>query len=144
MMDNSTQMINVILGKISETKSANLKALFFDLESSDYTEKKFDLIFTQMVLHHVRNIDNILNRFSNLLNPGGYLAIADLYKEDGSFHGDDFHGHNGFDIAEFTDKLAKVGVKTLSHGECFVINRKISETETRQFSVFLLIAYKIV
>ena len=140
MMDNSTQMINVILGKISETKSDNLKALMFDLESSDYSEKKFDFIFTQMVLHHVGNIDNILNRFYNLLNPGGYLAIADLYKEDGSFHGDGFQGHNGFDIAEFSDKIAQVDLKTLSHGECFVINRKISETETREFPVFLLVA----
>jgi ubiquinone/menaquinone biosynthesis C-methylase UbiE len=143
MMDNSTQMINVILGKISETKSDNLNALVFDLESADYTGKKFDLIFTQMVLHHVGNIDIILNRFNNLLNPGGYLAIADLYKEDGSFHGDNFHGHNGFDIAELSDKIARIDLKTLSHGECFVIDRRISETETRQFPVFLLIAKKV-
>jgi 2-polyprenyl-3-methyl-5-hydroxy-6-metoxy-1,4-benzoquinol methylase len=97
-----------------------------------------------MVLHHVGNIDNILNRFSSLLNPGGYLAIADLYKEDGAFHGDDFNGHNGFDIAELSDKIARVELKTLSHGECFVINRNISETETRQFPVFLLIAKKYI
>ncbi len=143
MMDNSTQMINVILEKISETKSDNLKALFFDLESSDYTLEKFDLIFTQMVLHHVGNIDNIINRFYKLLNPGGYLAIADLYKEDGSFHGDGFQGHKGFDIAEFSDKIARSNFKIMSHGECFVINRRISDTETRQFPVFLLIAKRI-
>ncbi len=29
----------------------------------------------------------ILEKFHDLLNPSGYLAIADLYPEDGSFHG---------------------------------------------------------
>ena len=53
---------------------------------NDYKAGKFDLIFTQMVLHHVSDIETIINRLSQLLNPGGYLAVADLYEEDGSFY----------------------------------------------------------
>jgi len=36
-----------------------------------------------------------------MLSKGGYLAIADLYKEDGSFHGEKKVPHNGFDMESF-------------------------------------------
>jgi tRNA (cmo5U34)-methyltransferase len=88
LMDNSSEMVKVINEKITTTKVKNLKTLNFDLEHTDYKGGKFDLIFTQMVLHHVVDIKSILCKFSQLLNSGGYLAIADLYEEDGSFHGD--------------------------------------------------------
>ena len=62
-----------------------------------YGEGSFDLIYTLMVLHHVGDVETIIRKFRGLLNPGGYLAIADLYSEDGSFHGEGFSGHMGFD-----------------------------------------------
>ena len=42
-----------------------------------------------------------------LLNAGGFLAIADLYEEDGSFHGEGFTGHNGFDPENLSEILRK-------------------------------------
>jgi len=95
MMDSSTEMVKVMNEKIKKTGVKNLKALNFNLEESDYTETSFDFIFTQMALHHVSDIGNILRKFHDLLFPGGYLAIADLYPEDGSFHGEGFTGHKG-------------------------------------------------
>lgn len=140
LMDNSTEMVNVMKEKILTTKSDNLKAVNFNLEISEYKEGKFDLIFTQMVLHHINDIETIINRFYQLLNPGGFLALADLYKEDGTFHGDGFEGHRGFEMDELSNILLKNHFSGILHRECFVINRKISETETRQFPVFLIIA----
>jgi ubiquinone/menaquinone biosynthesis C-methylase UbiE len=142
LMDNSTEMVKVIFDKISASQVKNMSALNFDLENTDYNNGTFDLIFTQMVLHHVVNINNIIERFYRLLNTRGYLAIADLYPEDGSFHGDGFNGHLGFDIANISSILKKNNFHTISHKECFIIDRKISETESRQFPVFLLIAKK--
>jgi 2-polyprenyl-3-methyl-5-hydroxy-6-metoxy-1,4-benzoquinol methylase len=98
LMDSSSEMVRAINEKIRATKVKNLKPLNFDLEHEDYMGGKFDLIFTQMVLHHVINVENIIKKFNNLLNAGGYLAIADLYTENGSFHGEGFTGHKGFDI----------------------------------------------
>lgn len=143
LMDNSSEMIKVINGKIETTKVKNLKALNIDLEHSDFKGAGFDLIFTQMVLHHVADIDNIIKKFYNLLNPGGYIAIADLYSEDGSFHGEGFIGHKGFDIEKLSNQISKVGFSDISERQCFVINRKIADTETKQFGVFLLIAKRI-
>jgi tRNA (cmo5U34)-methyltransferase len=139
LMDNSSEMVKIMDAKIRETKVKNLKALNFNLENSDYTGGKFDLIFTQMVLHHVSDVNSIISKFSRLLNPGGYLAIADLTEEDGSFHGDGFNMHNGFNTEAFSSLLKKNNFKDISHRICFVIDRKISETETKKFDVFLMI-----
>jgi ubiquinone/menaquinone biosynthesis C-methylase UbiE len=140
LMDNSSEMVRIINEKIKTTNVRNLKTLNFDLEHADYIGGKFDLIFTQMVFHHVTDIENIINKFYNLLNPGGHLAIADLYPEDGSFHGKGFTGHKGFDPAELSGLLLKHGFQNISHRKCYVINKKISDIETKQFDVFLLIA----
>lgn len=143
LMDNSAEMVKVMKEKITGSKVKNLKALNFDLEKDDYTREKFDLIFTQMVLHHVADVDKIIERFSKLLKKGGYLAIADLYTEDGLFHGDSFKGHNGFDPEQLSVKIRNFGLNVLSHGECFRIDRMISENQSRQFPVFLLIARSV-
>jgi tRNA (cmo5U34)-methyltransferase len=140
MMDSSTEMVKVMNEKIKKTGVKNLKALNFNLEESDYTETSFDFIFTQMALHHVSDIGNILRKFHDLLFPGGYLAIADLYPEDGSFHGEGFTGHKGFDIELLSRQVKDQEFTDISHRKCFVMTRKLSDTETKSFDIFLLIA----
>ncbi len=140
MMDSSSEMVRIMHEKIEAAQAKNLKAIYFDLEKNDWHNGKFDLIISQMVLHHVVDIDNIIKKFSLMLNPGGYIAVADLYSEDGSFHGPGFSGHNGFDIQELSALIMKHGFLNINSNQCFVINKKISDTETKQFDVFLLIA----
>jgi len=143
LMDNSEEMLKIITQKIEKTGVKNLSPLFFDLEHNEYSDKKFDVIYTQMVLHHVIDVDNIINRFHNLLKPEGYLLIADLYEEDGTFHDDSFNGHKGFDIQKLSEKLIELNFHNISHNQCFVVNKKISEIETKLFPVFLLVANAI-
>jgi ubiquinone/menaquinone biosynthesis C-methylase UbiE len=140
LMDNSSEMVKVMNNKIKTSKVKNLKTLNFNLEKVELKDAKFDFIFNQMVLHHISDIDDIITKFYSLLNPGGFLAIADLYTEDGSFHGDGFTGHKGFDIEILSNKIRNQGFTNVSHRKCFVINKKISDTETKEFDVFLLIA----
>lgn len=140
LMDNSSEMVRIIKEKIESTKVTNLKVLNFDLEHNDFNTVKFDFIFTQMVLHHVADIEAIMKKFGKLLNPGGYLAIADLYEEDGSFHGEGFTGHMGFDPDNLAEILKKNRFNGISYRSCFIIDRKISETENKQFDIFLLTA----
>lgn len=143
LIDNSAEMIKMIDEKIASSEAKNLKTLFFDLEQSELIGYKFDLIFTQMVLHHVSEVPVVIGKFSRLLNPGGYLAIADLYTEDGSFHGEGFNGHLGFDPDDLAGILRTKQFDDISHNECFVINRATSESETRNFPVFLITARRI-
>ncbi len=142
LMDNSSEMINVINEKIKSSKVKNLKTLNFNLETDEYKKGKFDLIFTQMVLHHVVDVENIISKFHQLLNPKGYLVIADLYEEDGSFHGEEFTGHKGFNIKALSDILRKNRFEDVHNKTCFVIDRKISETESKQFEVFIMTAQR--
>ena len=138
LMDNSREMIKMMDEKIRSSKANNLKTVNFNLETDEYKDGKFDLIFTQMVLHHIDDIDRIITIFHNLLNPKGFLAIADLYEEDGSFHGDGFTGHKGFNVDKLSDILRHNRFEDISHKRCFVIVRKISETESKYFDVFIL------
>ena len=50
MMDNSSEMVKVMEEKISLRNTNNLFPVKFDLEH-ELPEQKFDLVFSQMVLH---------------------------------------------------------------------------------------------
>jgi 2-polyprenyl-3-methyl-5-hydroxy-6-metoxy-1,4-benzoquinol methylase len=143
LIDNSAEMIKMIDEKIASSGATNLKTRFFDLEQSELNGYKFDLIFTQMVLHHVSEVTTVIAKFSRLLNPGGYLAIADLYPEDGSFHGQDIKVHRGFDLNFLTEVLQRNSFVNISHQQCFIISRQISTTEKKDFPVFLLTAERV-
>jgi len=142
LMDSSSEMLAVTKKKIDSSGVRNLKILNFDLENGSYDNGSFDLIFTQMVLHHVKNIGAILVKFSALLNPGGYLAIADLYPEDGSFHGEGFTGYKGFDPDMIGKQLEKLDFSVETVRECFMIKRKSTDGTILSYPVFLLIATK--
>lgn len=140
LMDNSSEMVKVMNNKIKTSGVKNLKTINFNLEKDEFRDEKYDLIFNQMVLHHISDIEKIIKKFYNLLNPGGFLAIADLYSEDGSFHGEGFTGHNGFDIDKLSVQIKKYGFTNISHRRCYTINKKISDTITKPFDVFLITA----
>jgi tRNA (cmo5U34)-methyltransferase len=140
LMDNSQEMIRVTDAKIDVAKVTNLKTINFNLEENDFNEAKYDLVFNQMVLHHITDIKDIITKFYNLLNPGGFLAIADLYTEDGSFHGNGFTGHKGFEPKELSKILSVSGFKNIRYEKCFVINKSISDNTTKPFDVFLITA----
>lgn len=141
MMDNSKEMIRVTETKISESGNKNMKAVWINLEKDDYNGQ-FDIVYTQMVLHHVDDIDLIFNKFKALIKPGGYLAIADLYTEDGSFHGDGFTGHQGFDVDQLTRKLEIKGFRNIVTKPCFTIHRENEKGEFKDYPVFLLTAVR--
>ncbi len=141
LMDSSAGMINVIKDKIASGGFDHLKPVHLDLEKESYTGE-YDLIFSQMALHHVADIDGILQKFNSLLNPGGFLAIADLYPEDGSFHGDGFTGHLGFDPEILATNLSAHGFRDVSYQECFVIKKAMDNGETKAYPIFLITAYK--
>ena len=140
LIDNSEGMVKVLNEKLIAAKADNLTALKADLEHEDLPEGGYDIIYTLMVLHHVGDVETVIKKFHGLLKPGGYLAIADLYTEDGSFHGDGFHGHRGFDPASLEAMLARQGFGGIKHNKVYVIDKKISENRNKNFDVFLMTA----
>ncbi|HQI70730.1 MAG TPA: class I SAM-dependent methyltransferase [Bacteroidales bacterium] len=141
LLDSSQEMIKVTDDKISAAGAVNLKTRFFDLEKRDLTCETFDVIFTQMVLHHIDDVALILKRFSALLKNGGILTIADLYTEDGTFHGEDFKGHKGFDVAQLAQWLTMFGFDEINYQRCYTIKRPDTNS-VKEYPVFLLMGKK--
>ncbi len=141
LMDSSRGMTEVTQEKIAAQHIRKMKPLFFDLEHENYTAK-FDIIYNQMVMHHVNDVDTMLTKFFSLLNPGGYIALVDLYSEDGSFHGEGFNGHLGFDVELLSDKLKEAGFRKVEHQQCFTIERKDEDGRINGYPLFLLTACK--
>jgi tRNA (cmo5U34)-methyltransferase len=137
LMDSSNEMIKVCQEKAEFYQTKHIKPIWFDLEHKDYDEK-FDIIFNQMVMHHVNDVEAMLKKFQALLNPGGYLAIADLYTEDGSFHGPDAKVHLGFEPANMAKTLESIGFKNVNFKTCFVLKRDSG----KEYPIFLLVAQK--
>ncbi|VAX14297.1 methyltransferase, putative [hydrothermal vent metagenome] len=102
--------------------------------------KKVDLIVSAMAMHHVKDTASLITRFAEHLNPGGLVALADLDKEDGSFHPSDTQGvfHHGFERAELQAMLEKQGFGEIQFLTAHTINK-----EEKSFPVFLLTAKKI-
>ena len=137
LMDNSQEMIKVCIEKTEYHKTKHIIPLWFDLEHHAF-EGKFDIIYNQMVLHHVDDYEAIIHTFYSLLNPEGYLAIADLFPEDGSFHGPDAKVHLGFDPEKLTEIIKDAGFKNIEYKTCFVIKRESGA----QYPVFLIVGNK--
>jgi len=138
LMDSSSEMVKVTIEKLAEENIQHLTPVFFDLEKEDYKNKTFDCIFSQMTLHHVVSVDKVISKFYQLLKPDGLLAIADLYKEDGTFHDRDFNGHNGFNPDELAKSFEKSGFKEISYKTCFEIIKAEGPHMGKSYPVFLL------
>lgn len=142
LMDSSSEMINVTKEKLIEKRVHHLIPIFFDLEKEEYKVKTFDCIFSQMTLHHVIHIEKMIQKFYNLLNNDGILAIADLYKEDGTFHEREFNGHLGFDPNELSIIFKKTGFKEVEFKPCFEITKTEGPNIGKTYPLFLLTGKK--
>ena len=71
------------------------------------------------------------------------MCIADLDKEDGTFHGLGFTGHNGFDTIELSEKLKKIGFTNVSSKICYKNVKKCEDEQVRTYPVFVMFGQKI-
>ena len=101
--------------------------------------REFDLIVSAMAVHHVEDTKMLLQRFSEHLKPGAKVALADLDKEDGSFHPADIEGvfHHGFERNELQLLLEKNGFMNVEFLTVLTVNK-----EGNRFPVFLVVATK--
>lgn len=139
LADSSGGMLDVVNEKIAALGVSNMATLQLDLMADPAPSERFDLIVTAMTLHHVPDTDHILRIFHGLLKPGGYLCIADLDQEDGSFHGIEVDVHHGFDQADLGRRAAQAGFSDMQFQTVFSIAKEHA-TGTRDYPVFLLTA----
>ena len=139
--DPSAGMVKVARKRIEAAGlSDRLRAVQADL-TTDRLQGAYDLVWSSMALHHVRNLDGLLLSVAGLLVHGGRLLIADLDEDpDGAFHADkvDFDGHHGFDRQRLTEQLTRAGFGEVSFSDVTTILKN-----DREFGVFLCTATKV-
>jgi ubiquinone/menaquinone biosynthesis C-methylase UbiE len=135
LADSSTGMLAVLAEKIATAGIGNMTPLKLDLATDPLPDARFDLLYTLMTLHHIPDTTGILGRFHTLLQTGGTLCIADLDREDGSFHGPAFDGHKGFDREQLTQMLEVAGFQNIRFQTAHQMTR-----DGKNYPVFLACA----
>ena len=137
--DLSEGMLSVLKEKTKKIGIKNIKTYKKDILKEDIPEKDFDLIFNAMTMHHIDNPEEAIKRFKDFLKEGGYIAIVDLYKEDGTFHSDNTDvKHFGFDFDEVKSWFDKEGLKTVFIENIYTI-KKEREGKEKEYPVFMAI-----
>jgi predicted TPR repeat methyltransferase len=102
-------------------------------------EQRFDRIVSAMALHHVEDTERACQCFYTQLHEGGKLLLADLDKEDGTFHPAGIEGvfHWGFARDELKEILEDTGFSNVHFETAMVVPR-----EGKEFPIFLVTADK--
>jgi ubiquinone/menaquinone biosynthesis C-methylase UbiE len=143
-VDSSAKMIETLNRKIGEAQAGNISASLIDPKDLLVpSEEKFHLIFSSMVFHHIQDTDRLLRVLNGTMEQGGTLAVADLDREDGNFHGDipDVH-HLGFQREELAGKMEEAGFRSVRSATAHIIPRQGPDGKTSDYPIFLMTALK--
>lgn len=140
--DLSPGMLAVLEAKARAAGLGNLQARVLDLTHESPPEQPFDLIFSSMTLHHIHDVLALLHTFRGMLKPGGWLALADLDAEDGTFHEAGVPGvmHQGFDRDALQAELGAMGFIETNARTAHVMSKPTAEGRNRDYPVFLITA----
>jgi ubiquinone/menaquinone biosynthesis C-methylase UbiE len=135
-VDSSRGMLNKMEDKLQKSNIQKVLTMQSDLEKGELPDGQFHLITSAMTLHHVPQIIPLLKSLRVKLHLGGWIALADLETEDGSFH-DDPTGvfHFGFSRDQLTEILKTSGFSDINISTATKIDKGI-----RSYPVFLVTA----
>ena len=135
-VDISEAMLNKLVSK--PELQGKVEIVCQDIIDKPIAEK-FDLIMSAMAMHHVKDTSRLIQRFSEHLSPEAFIALADLDKEDGSFHPEDTEGvfHLGFKRNELQIILEKYGFREIQFITAHTVNK-----EEKKYPIFLVTATK--
>ncbi|KAK6505752.1 hypothetical protein TWF481_007644 [Arthrobotrys musiformis] len=98
-IDPSPTMISHLTSKLpKETNITPLCALISSPSDPILNSQKFDIIVSNLVLHHVPDIKQFINLTNGLLNPGGVICLTDF--EDTGPESRKFHPEDKMDGVE--------------------------------------------
>lgn len=137
-IDSSAGMLDVLRRKAQAADVRNVVLLQTDVATGPLPPGPYDLVASAMTLHHVADVEALFRKFYALLAPGGFLALADLEAEDGSFHADSADiPHFGFERAALARQLAAAGFADVRFTSAARIEKR-----SREYAVFLAAARK--
>ena len=135
-VDNSPSMLLEFQNKCDEFV-CETEVLAKDL-SKETLERKFNGIISSMTMHHLNDTLALFRKLYEMLEEDGFVALADLDSEDGSFHSDNTGVfHHGFDREALEVIAQEAGFKEITFDTASTIVKP-----DREFTVFLMTAHK--
>ncbi|MCX6553236.1 MAG: class I SAM-dependent methyltransferase [Acidobacteria bacterium] len=134
-VDTSPGMLGVLEQKVRDTGLTSVSTVLLRPEDGIAPAGQFDLIVSSMTLHHVRDLPSLFTQFRSHLHAHGSVALADLDREDGTFHKPEVTDvfHLGFDRREIRSLLEAAGFDDLQATTAFIHRR-----HGREYPVFLI------
>lgn len=127
-----------MLGILKE-KGKNEGNLTAEVQGIFQVNSTFDLIMSSMVMHHIEDITKLAKKLYKSLNSNGIIAIADLMKEDGSFH----DSVDGVYALGFSNEFLKKTFKYAGFKEVDIIENIFTiKKNHKKYPLFLLIGKK--
>ena len=136
-------MLDIFNEKIAKQKVDNVSTVLVDLDKGDPLRGNYDLVVSNMTLHHIKEIGPLLAQLYDVIAPGSYLCISDLDLDGGQFHEDNTGVfHFGFDRAALQEDFLKVGFDDVHSINAAEMAKPSITGEMRRFSIFLMIGRK--
>jgi ubiquinone/menaquinone biosynthesis C-methylase UbiE len=139
-VDASGAMLARLAEKAQQQNLPQVSCVCADGETHSLPDGPYNAIVSAMALHHVRDTQRLLQALHARLQPGGWLGLADLDAEDGSFHPDATGVfHNGFARTALQAQLGTAGFREIVFHDAWCV-RKPAPGGTREYPVFLAVA----
>ena len=143
-MVRSVTGVDLSKGMLEQLEAKNTPSLQVEVLLQDIMrnplEKKFHGIVSSMAMHHVEDTARLFQTFYDHLDRDGFVAIADLEDEDGTFHaqhGNDGVHHFGFNRDSLRTTIERAGFKNVRFHDAYSVNR-----EDGSYPIFLVTAMK--
>ena len=135
-VDTSAAMLDKLVAK--PELHGKVTAVCQDITEQPLTTR-FDLIISAMAMHHVEDTSGLFETFSEHLQSGGRVALADLDKEDGTFHPADVEGvfHHGFARDTLQRVIEDKGFVDVRFQTAHTVDK-----DGKRYPIFLVIATK--
>ena len=134
LIDSSSGMTEKTNEKLEAMGINNLHARNVNIMAFE-TIGQYDILYSAMFLHHVRDVKEVLEKLYDMTAYGGKLYLSDLYLEDGRFHPDTMEGiyHHGFDPDALANDLKDLGYSINNIETIFTM-----EKNGKEYPLFIL------
>jgi tRNA (cmo5U34)-methyltransferase len=142
--DVSAEVLATLTRNAQTSGMTHVRTLLLEAEDPPHVTVPCDAIVSSMVFHHISDIPQLLGRFAEWLRRDGWVAIADLEPEDGTFHSRHTHvAHHGIEPSELASQVETAGFAVRSVRTVHILQwQPEGATEVRAYPVFLLVAQK--
>ncbi len=144
LADTSAGMLEVVKEKIASLQNPNVSPLLADLLEEEVPLPPFDLLTSMLTFHHIPSPANAFQKLSKLIKTGGFMIIADVMPEDGSFHeaGEFQLVHTGFSKDQIYLWFQQAGLQPLLYSE-FAFIEKNKDNKTQKYPLFWAVGRKL-